>query len=131
VFEGVANFLVTNGSIPESLRNIRFVTLEIGRLIAGAQYRGQLEERLTGIIAEVRMLRHVVLVIDEIHAVVGVGGGDGALNVGNLLKPPLSRGEFRCIGTTSFKDYSIIEKDSAFARRFQKIVIEEPSLRNS
>ena len=128
IIEGVAKLLIDGENIAETLQNSRFMTLKIGRLLAGTRYRGEFEKRISGIITEIQNAKNIIMIIDEIHTIIGAGTSDKSFDTANLLKPPLSRGEFRCIGTSSFNDYNIIEKDNAFARRFQKLIIEEPSL---
>ena len=133
VVEGLAQRIV-RGEVPSSLQNSRIVSLDMGSLLAGASYRGEFEERLQAVLKEVRESRgKVVLFIDEIHLVLGCGKtGDGAMDAANLLKPMLARGELRCIGATTLEEHrQYIEKDSAFERRFQQVLVTEPSVQDT
>src|SRR4051795_1255024 len=129
IVEGLAQRIV-QGDVPQSLKNRRVVALDMGLLVAGAQYRGQFEERLKSVIREVQESSgQVILFIDELHTVVGAGKAEGAADAGQLLKPALARGELRCIGATTLDEYrKHIEKDKALERRFQPVMVEEPSV---
>jgi len=128
IAEGLAMRIV-NGDVPENLRSKIIYALDMGQLIAGAKYKGEFEERLKGVIKEVSTSEgEIVLFIDEIHTLVGAGGGDGAMDAANILKPALARGELRAIGATTLNEYQkFFEKDKALERRFQKVLIDEPS----
>ena len=128
IVEGLAQ-RITTGDVPDTLLNKRVLTLDIGSLIAGTKYRGEFEERLKKIIEELRSTNDVVLFIDELHTIVGAGAAEGAIDAANILKPPLSRGELQCIGATTLDEYrKYIEKDAALERRFQPIMVDEPTL---
>ncbi|MBA3393880.1 MAG: ATP-dependent chaperone ClpB [Deltaproteobacteria bacterium] len=129
VVEGIAQRMAA-GDVPESLRDKRICSLDLGALIAGAKYRGEFEERLKAVLKEVAAAEgSVIMFIDELHTLVGAGAAEGAADAANLLKPALSRGELRCIGATTLDEYrKHIEKDKALERRFQPVMIEEPSL---
>ncbi|MGB8192579.1 MAG: ATP-dependent chaperone ClpB [Chitinophagaceae bacterium] len=128
IAEGLAHRIV-NGDVPENLKSKVIYTLDMGQLIAGAKYKGEFEERLKAVIKEVSTSDgEIILFIDEIHTLVGAGGGEGAMDAANILKPALARGELRAIGATTLNEYQkYIEKDKALERRFQKVMIEEPS----
>jgi len=128
IAEGIAHRIV-NGDIPENLKSKVIFALDMGQLIAGAKYKGEFEERLKGVVKEVGDSEgEVILFIDEIHTLVGAGGGDGAMDAANILKPALARGELRAVGATTLNEYQkYFEKDKALERRFQKVMIEEPS----
>ena len=128
IAEGLAHRIVS-GDIPESLSNKRVLTLDIGSLVAGTKYRGEFEERLKKIIEELRNTNDVVLFIDELHTLVGAGAAEGAIDAANILKPPLARGELQCIGATTLDEYrKYIERDAALERRFQPVMVDEPTL---
>lgn len=127
VVEGLAQ-AIYRGDVPEKMQNRRVVALDIARIVAGTQYRGQFEERLKNIIDEVRRAKNIILFLDEIHTMVGAGGSEGAMDAANILKPALARGELQCVGATTLKEYhKSIEKDAALERRFQSVIIDEPS----
>ena len=132
IAEGLAQRIV-NGDVPESLKDRQLISLDIGSLIAGAKYRGEFEERLRSVLKEVAESDgQVVLFIDELHTVVGAGGGNSNVDAGNLLKPILARGELRCIGATTLDEYrKHIEKDAALERRFQQVYIGQPSVNDA
>ena len=132
IVEGLA-IRMLNGDVPAVLQNKRIIALDIGALIAGAKYRGEFEDRLKAVIKEVTGSDgQVILFIDELHTVVGAGAAEGAVDAGNLLKPALARGELRCIGATTLNEYhKYIEKDAALERRFQPIVVGEPSVQDT
>ena len=117
------------GDVPETLANKRVLTLDIGSLVAGTKYRGEFEERLKKIIEELRNPNDAILFIDELHTLVGAGAAEGAIDAANILKPPLARGELQCIGATTLDEYrKYIERDAALERRFQPVMVEEPTL---
>ena len=128
IVEGLAHRIVNN-DVPETLLNKRLLTLDIGSLVAGTKYRGEFEERLKKIIEELRNTNDAILFIDELHTLVGAGAAEGAIDAANILKPPLSRGELQCIGATTLDEYrKYIERDAALERRFQPVMVEEPTL---
>ncbi|WP_067574721.1 ATP-dependent Clp protease ATP-binding subunit [Nocardia acidivorans] len=130
IVEGLAQRIV-NGDVPETLADRRVIALDVGALVAGSKYRGEFEERLTKILDEVRAhSEELVIFIDELHTIVGAGsGGEGSMDAGNLLKPALARGELHCIGATTIDEYrKYIEKDAALERRFQPVMVSEPSV---
>ncbi len=132
IAEGLA-LRIVDGDVPESLRNKRLMALDMGALIAGAKYRGEFEERLKGVLSEVTAAAgEVILFIDEMHTLVGAGKADGAMDAANLIKPALARGELHCIGATTLDEYrKYVEKDAALARRFQPLVVEEPTVQDT
>ncbi|HWH24142.1 MAG TPA: ATP-dependent Clp protease ATP-binding subunit [Candidatus Limnocylindria bacterium] len=128
IAEGLAQRIVA-GDVPETLANKRVLTLDIGSLVAGTKYRGEFEERLKKIIEELRSTSDAILFIDELHTLVGAGAAEGAIDAANILKPPLARGELQCIGATTLDEYrKYIERDAALERRFQPVMVEEPTL---
>ncbi|WP_456387402.1 ATP-dependent chaperone ClpB [Profundibacter sp.] len=132
IAEGLA-LRIINGDVPESLLNKKLLSLDMGALIAGAKYRGEFEERLKAVLNEVtEAAGEIVLFIDEMHTLVGAGKGDGAMDASNLLKPALARGELHCVGATTLDEYrKHVEKDAALARRFQPVLIEEPTVEDT
>ncbi len=131
IAEGLAHRIVA-GDVPETLLNKRVLTLDIGSLVAGTKYRGEFEERLKKIIEELRNTNDAVLFIDELHTLVGAGAAEGAIDAANILKPPLARGELQCIGATTLDEYrKYIERDPALERRFQPVMVDEPTLEQS
>jgi ATP-dependent Clp protease ATP-binding subunit ClpB len=127
IVEGLAQRIVA-GDVPDSLKTCRAFSLDLAALVAGAKYRGEFEERLTGLVDEVRARQgEIILFLDELHTLVGAGGSAGGLDAANILKPALARGELRCIGATTYDEYrERIETDAALARRFERVVVEEP-----
>lgn len=128
IAEGLAERIVS-GNIPEILKDKRVITLDISSMVAGSKYRGEFEERLKKVMAEIKKDGNVILFIDEIHTIIGAGGAEGAIDASNILKPSLARGEIQCIGATTIDEYrKYIEKDTALERRFQPVTVGEPSL---
>jgi ATP-dependent Clp protease ATP-binding subunit ClpB len=132
IAEGLAMRIV-NGDVPENLQSKVIFALDMGQLIAGAKYKGEFEERLKSVVKEVTSSEgEIILFIDEIHTLVGAGGGDGAMDAANILKPALARGELRAVGATTLNEYQkYFEKDKALERRFQKVLIDEPSVEDA
>jgi ATP-dependent Clp protease ATP-binding subunit ClpB len=132
IAEGIA-FRVIQGDVPENLKSKTVFSLDMGSLIAGAKYKGEFEERLKAVIKEVTQSDgEIILFIDEIHTLVGAGGGEGAMDAANILKPALARGELRAIGATTLNEYQkYFEKDKALERRFQKVMVDEPNIQDA
>lgn len=131
IAEGLASRIIKH-DVPDSIKNKRILSLDLGALVAGAKFRGEFEERLKAVLNQISKTDDIVLFIDEIHMLIGAGKTDGAMDASNMLKPALARGELRCIGSTTLDEYrNYIEKDSAFARRFQPVLVDEPSVTDS
>jgi ATP-dependent Clp protease ATP-binding subunit ClpC len=128
IVEGLAQAIV-NGDVPDLLLDKRVLTLDLAGVVAGTKYRGQFEERLKSVMKEIRRADNIILFIDELHTIVGAGAAEGAVDAANMLKPSLARGELQCIGATTMDEYrKHIEKDAALARRFQTVIVDEPSV---
>ncbi len=129
IVEGLAQ-RIANGDVPQSLRNKRLIALDIGALVAGTKYRGEFEDRLKALLKEIKEAGgEIILFIDELHTIIGAGAAEGAVDASNMLKPPLARGELRCVGATTLNEYKKhIEKDAALERRFQQVLVSEPSV---
>ncbi len=131
IAEGLAQ-RIANGDVPFKLRDKEVYLLDLTALVAGTQFRGQFESRMKGLIDEVKRLGNIILMIDEVHNIVGAGDAEGSMNAANILKPALSRGEIQVIGATTFNEYrKSIEKDTALERRFQPVTVNEPSIEDS
>jgi ATP-dependent Clp protease ATP-binding subunit ClpC len=128
IAEGLAQ-RIADGQVPEVLRDRRVVTLDLAALVAGTKYRGEFEDRLKKVLEEIRMAGNVILFVDELHTIIGAGAAEGAIDAANILKPALARGEMQCIGATTIDEYrKHVERDAALERRFQPVVVEEPTV---
>ena len=125
--EGLAQ-LIVSGDVPETIAGKRVVSLDLSGMVAGSKYRGEFEERIKKVLSEIREDGNILLFIDEIHTIIGAGGAEGAIDASNILKPSLARGELQLIGATTVEEYrKYIEKDAALERRFQPVMVEEPT----
>jgi ATP-dependent Clp protease ATP-binding subunit ClpC len=128
IIEGLAQEIIS-GNVPELLRNMRVITLDLALMVAGTKYRGQFEERIKAVMDEIKKVKNVILFIDELHTIVGAGSAEGAMDASNIIKPALSRSELQVVGATTLNEYrKFIEKDSALERRFQQVKVDEPSV---
>ena len=128
IVEGLA-LRIARRDVPDTLSGARLVTLDLAGMVAGAQYRGQFEQRLKAVLAEVAAAEgRIVLFVDELHTILGAGGAEGSMDAANMLKPMLARGELRMVGATTLAEYRKIERDGALARRFSPVTVEEPSV---
>ena len=132
VIEGLA-IRIVNGDVPDSLKDKELLALDLGAMLAGAKFRGEFEERLKAVMTEIIKNQHTtILFIDELHTIVGAGAAEGAIDASNMLKPALARGELHCIGATTLNEYrQYIEKDAALTRRFQPVMIDEPTVEDT
>ena len=131
IAEGLAQAIVNN-EVPETLKDKRVMSLDMGTVVAGTKYRGEFEERLKKVMEEIHQAGNVILFIDELHTLVGAGGAEGAIDASNILKPALARGELQCIGATTLDEYrKNIEKDAALERRFQPVQVDEPTVEDT
>src|SRR5690606_8210575 len=131
IAEGLAQQIINN-EVPETLRDKRVMTLDMGTVVAGTKYRGEFEDRLKKVMDEIRQAGNIILFIDELHTLIGAGGAEGAIDASNILKPALARGELQCIGATTLDEYrKYIEKDAALERRFQPIQVDEPNVEDT
>jgi ATPases with chaperone activity, ATP-binding subunit len=132
IVEGLA-LRIINQEVPEALKSKRVLSLDMGAMVAGAKYRGEFEERMKGVLKDLaKQEGEIILFIDEIHTIVGAGKAEGSMDAGNMLKPALARGELHCIGATTLDEYRTnIEKDAALERRFQKVLVDEPSVEDT
>ena len=127
VIEGLAE-RIAEGIVPDGMKQKRIMTLDLSALIAGSKYRGEFEERMKRLLREVKYAGNVILFLDEVHTIIGAGGAEGAMDASNILKPSLARGDLQLIGATTIAEYrKYIEKDAALERRFQPVMVEEPS----
>ena len=128
IVEGLAQRIVS-GNVPETIADLKLVTLDLSGMVAGSKYRGEFEERIKKVISEVQISGNILLFIDEIHTIIGAGGAEGAIDASNIMKPALSRGELQILGATTRDEYrKHIEKDAALERRFQPVTVEEPTI---